>query len=233
MQRKFDVLHMLKPVSSNKHWVADRNRHLAVHNSRKVHTGLGAVSKGNMASASTTEKRAHQASKATGSVHRSGAVALGRGTVADGNDLADLKRTLLKAADFPSFNELADFDQFADAVDDGRAASLMVHFRKARPKTTKASGLAGRRIQIQKAAVCPSSLAVVTRDESVGNYEHRTVAIGESRETGATEVSPAAAQRNFNSLNRQLALDFRQKSIDSKQRHTLKKKPEKLSYFKS
>ena len=52
----------------------------------------------------------------------------------------------------------------------------------------------------------------------------------ESTETGAT--SPAAAQSNFNSLNKQLAVDFRQKSQDSKQRHSLKKKPDKLSYFK-
>ena len=154
---------MLKPVSSNKHWVADRNRHLA---GRKVHTGLGALSKGNMASSSTAGKHVHPASKKMGTGYMSGQFELGNVTVEPDHDIAEKKRMLLKASDFPSFNELVDFDQFPDAVDDGRAASLMVQVRKARPKTTKASALAGRRIHIQKTAVSPSTLAVVTFDES-------------------------------------------------------------------
>ena len=62
------------------------------------------------------------------------------------------QRILLKAGDFPAFDGPVDFGEFEDAADDdGRAASLMVRLNslsKARPKTTKGSALAARRMQL-------------------------------------------------------------------------------------
>ena len=151
--RKYDALQLLTPVSANKHWVAGRNRHLSGQDGRKARSGLGALSRGYQASASAAGRQAFPTSTAVRPTAKSGAEPFARGRAENGKEQSDgQKRVFLMAGDFPAFDGPVDFGEFEDAVeDDGRAASLMVRLNslsKARPKTTKGSALAARRMQL-------------------------------------------------------------------------------------
>ena len=169
--RKYDALQQLTPVSANKHWVASRNRHLSSRDARKARSGLGALSKGHiaahLASSSTAGRQALPNSGVARPATKSGVDALAIGGVGAVNGQAGRQgRLLLKAGDFTAFDGLVDFDAFVDARDEeGLAASLMVRCPKARPKTTKGSALAGRRMHLQPTALSPSALAVVTHED--------------------------------------------------------------------
>ena len=86
IQMKYDALQMLTPVSANKHWVAGRNRHLSVRDARKPRSGLGALSRGHIASSSTAGRQLHPPSTAIRLACKSGAGEFGKGCVEKGGN---------------------------------------------------------------------------------------------------------------------------------------------------